>query len=168
MAAGEYISVKSQRELLEGELVLGSDELAAIAQGAGAQPDLLVRLQALDPEKASAFAAGGDAEAATEVMATSGIGITGLGSPRGAATSSFVSFAVGAAVPVVPFFVGSGTAALSTSAVLAGFALFLTGAAISLVTNRPVVRSGLRQLIVGALAAAGTYVVGFAVGAFVA
>jgi VIT1/CCC1 family predicted Fe2+/Mn2+ transporter len=81
--------------------------------------------------------------------------------------SSFVSFAAGAALPVLPFIVTSGAAALAGASVLAGVALFAVGSTISLLTNRPLVRSGLRQLLVGALTAAGTYVVGLSVGAVV-
>ena len=121
MAAGEYISVRSQHELLD------ADVLAADSR----------------PERAA------------------------LGSPTGAALSSFVAFAAGAAIPVVPFAVATGTAALLTACGLAGLALFAVGSTISLVTNRPLFRSGLRQLLIGTLTAGGTYLVGLSVGAVI-
>lgn len=120
MAAGEYISVRSQHELLNADAL------------ADPRPELVA-----------------------------------LGSPAGAAVSSFVAFAAGAAIPVVPFAVGSGTAALMTACGLAGLALFAVGSTISLVTNRPLLRSGLRQLLIGALTAGGTYLVGLSVGSVI-
>lgn len=120
MAAGEFISVKSQRELVE------------------AGPEASVDAGAAD--------------------------LAGVGSPLAAAAYSFVAFAAGAAVPVVPFLAAAGTAAVVASAALAAAALFLVGAVISVVTHRRAGRAGLRQLGVGALAAAGTYLVGRLVG----
>ncbi len=87
-----------------------------------------------------------------------------MGSPVGAAASSFSAFSVRAAVPLLPFVVASRAAALVAAAALAAAALFVVGAGISLVTNRPAARAGLRQLSVGAAAAAATYLVGRAVG----
>ncbi|HEX6382534.1 MAG TPA: VIT1/CCC1 transporter family protein [Acidimicrobiia bacterium] len=116
MAAGEYISVRSQHELLDADVLADAR-----------------------PERAA------------------------LGSPVGAAMSSFIAFAAGAAIPVVPFAIGSGTAALMTACGLAGLALFAVGSTISLVTNRPLVRSGLRQLLIGTLTAGSTYLVGLSV-----
>jgi len=168
MAAGEYISVKSQRELLEGDRPPSLEELQAIAaEGSVTQLELLMRLRGLDPEEASDIAARADPEAAAAAFARARPDTAGLGSPGGAAASSFVAFAAGAAIPVVPFFFGSGTAALAAAAGLAGIVLFIVGALISLLTNRPVVRSGARQLAIGAVTAAGTYVVGLTVGSIV-
>jgi VIT1/CCC1 family predicted Fe2+/Mn2+ transporter len=87
-----------------------------------------------------------------------------LGSPPRVAASSFASFAAGALVPLVPYLLGSGTAAFVGAIVAAGVALFAVGAGISLLTGRGVVRSGLRQVLVGALAAAITFAVGRLVG----
>jgi VIT1/CCC1 family predicted Fe2+/Mn2+ transporter len=168
MAAGEYISVKSQQELLEGDRPPTADELAAVAaEGSVAQLELLMRLRGLDAEEASDIASRGDHEAAAAALARSQPDMAGLGSPVGAAASSFVAFASGAAIPVLPFLIASGPAALAVAAALAGLALFVVGAVISLLTNRSMIRSALRQLAIGAFTALGTYLVGVAVGSVV-
>jgi VIT1/CCC1 family predicted Fe2+/Mn2+ transporter len=165
MAAGEYISVRSQRELLEGNPPPTAAELQAMVnEGSLAQLEALMRLRGLDPERASEIAHRGDQDAATEAFADVQPDVAGLGSPAGAALSSFVAFAAGAALPVVPYMAGSGTAALTGAAALAGAALFAVGAAISLLTGRPMLRSGLRQFFIGAVTATGTYVVGSVIG----
>jgi vacuolar iron transporter family protein len=164
MAAGEYISVRSQLELLEGNRPPSPEELRILTdEGSVAQLDLLMRLRGLDPDRASDIAVRGDHEAAAAAFAESEPDLTGLGSPTGAAASSFLAFGTGAFLPVLPFLFMSGAAALAGAAVLAGGALFAVGATISLLTNRPLVRSGLRQLAIGAVTASGTYLVGTAV-----
>ncbi|MDQ6909253.1 MAG: VIT1/CCC1 family protein [Actinomycetota bacterium] len=148
MAAGEFISVKSQREIVEAGAGLGPIELAALSIGDPDTFELLAR--------AAAQHDSGQADGETV--------LGGVGSPMSAAGFSFVAFAVGAAVPLLPFIFTSGTTALIIAAGLAAGALFVVGALISLVTDRSAIRSGLRQLGVGALAAAGTYLVGRGVG----
>jgi VIT1/CCC1 family predicted Fe2+/Mn2+ transporter len=80
------------------------------------------------------------------------------------AISSFVSFAAGAVVPVLPWLIGSGTAAFVASIALSALALFLVGAGISLLTGRSLLQSGARQLLVGGLAAAATFGIGRLIG----
>jgi VIT1/CCC1 family predicted Fe2+/Mn2+ transporter len=168
MAAGEYISVRSQRELLEGNRPPTTDELRKLlSEGSVTQLELLMRLRGFDSDRASDIASRGDHEAAAEAFAAEEPEFAGLGSPASAAVSSFIAFASGAALPVLPFTLASGAAALIIAAVLALIALFAVGATISLLTNRPLLRSGLRQLLIGALTAAGTYVVGLAFGAVI-
>jgi VIT1/CCC1 family predicted Fe2+/Mn2+ transporter len=87
-----------------------------------------------------------------------------LASPWVAAVTSFLAFAAGAFLPVVPFFVGSGVAAVVTSALLSVVALFGVGSAISVFTGRHAGRSGLRMAVIGAAVAAATFLVGKAVG----
>jgi VIT1/CCC1 family predicted Fe2+/Mn2+ transporter len=165
MAAGEYISVRSQRELLEGNRPPTAVELQAlIAEGSIDQLEALMRLRGFDTERASDIARRGDHDAAAAAFADGQPDLTGLGSPGGAALSSFVAFAAGAVLPVLPYVVGSGTAALTGAALVAGVALFAVGAAISLLTGQSLLRSGARQLLIGSLTAAGTYVVGLAFG----
>jgi VIT1/CCC1 family predicted Fe2+/Mn2+ transporter len=165
MAAGEYISVRSQRELLEGNPPPTAAELQALVnEGSVAQLEALMQLRGFDAERASDIARRGDHGAAVEAFADAQPDLAGLGSPVGAALSSFFSFAGGAALPVIPYMVGSGTAALTGAAALAGVALFTVGAAISLLTGRPMLRSGSRQLFIGAVTATGTYLVGLAFG----
>jgi VIT1/CCC1 family predicted Fe2+/Mn2+ transporter len=84
----------------------------------------------------------------------------GLGSPWGAAISSFVMFSLGAIIPLLPFLIGSGGAA-RLAAILAGaFTLFLVGSLMSILTGKRPIRSGLRMLVIGAAAASVTYAVG--------
>ncbi len=154
MAAGEYISVRSQCELVEAGTRLGPDELAALAEREPVAFELLARAWGVAAPDAGAL----------PPVAPAGDAVASLGSPLAAATYSFVAFAAGASVPVLPFLVTSGTAALVVAAGLAAISLFLVGAAISLITNQAAARSGLRQLAVGAVAAAGTYAVGRLVG----
>lgn len=168
MAAGEYISVRSQHELLEGQRPPTEEELRAlVAVGAVAPIELLMRLRGFDVSQASQIAERNDPRTVADVLAGPGPELTALGSPAGAALSSFVAFATGAAIPVVPFIAASGTAALLIACGLAGLALFAVGSTISLVTNRPLVRSGVRQLLIGTLTAGGTYLVGLSVGAVI-
>lgn len=168
MAAGEYISLRSQLELLAGNRPPTAEELRVlVSEGSVTQLDLLMRLRGLDADRASEIAHRGDHEAAAEAFAEAEPDLAGLGSPWGAAVSSFLAFAAGAVLPVLPFTFTSGGAALGGAAVLAGAALFAVGSAISLVTNRPLLRSGLRQLLIGTLAAGGTYVVGISADAFI-
>jgi len=91
-----------------------------------------------------------------------------LGSPWGAAGGSFAAFCVGAMVPVIPYLFGGGTASFVASLALSLGALFLVGAAVSLLTGRSMLLSGLRQMGLGAAAAAVTYAVGRIIGVSVA
>jgi vacuolar iron transporter family protein len=77
-----------------------------------------------------------------------------------AAGFSFVAFAAGAAIPILPFLATTGTAAILAAAVVVGVALFATGATVGLLTGGPLVRRGLRQLAIGAVAALVTYGLG--------
>jgi VIT1/CCC1 family predicted Fe2+/Mn2+ transporter len=91
-----------------------------------------------------------------------------LGSPWGAAVSSLLSFAVGAAVPLLPFVFGAGSRALPISALLTALALFAVGATLSLFTGRRALFSGVRMMLLGGLAAAVTFGVGRLFGVSVA
>ena len=169
MAAGEYISVRSQRELVEGNRPPTPAELRVLVnEGSLAQLELLMRLRGFDADLASDIARRGDHDAAADAFAGAEPDLAGLGSPAGAALSSFIAFAAGAVLPVLPFVVGSGAAALTGAAVVAGAALFAVGSIISLLTGRSILRSGLRQLLIGSLTAAGTYLVGLAFGGVIA
>jgi VIT1/CCC1 family predicted Fe2+/Mn2+ transporter len=107
-----------------------------------------------------------DRTTALDTMAREELGLNPdeLGSPWGVAVSSFVSFAVGAVVPVLPWLVASGATALATSLALSALALFLVGAGISLLTGRSLLQSGARMLLVGGLAAAATFGIGRLIG----
>jgi VIT1/CCC1 family predicted Fe2+/Mn2+ transporter len=160
MGIGEWISVTSQRELWEGEAVLDAEGLEALSDDARADLALLLRARGLAPHDAdtSTGSPKDDAEAVARTLAQDEpFDTAALGSPFGAALSNFAAFAVGAAVPVIPFLATSGGAATVAAIAGSAAALFLVGALISLLTHRPMVRAGARQLLIGALAAAITY-----------
>ena len=100
----------------------------------------------------------------TKVREELGLDPDELGSPLGAAGSSFVSFAIGAIIPVIPFLLTSGAPALIASITLAFIALFVVGAGVSLLTGRGIVFGGLRQVLIGAAAATVTFIVGRLIG----
>ncbi|MFE9805553.1 VIT1/CCC1 transporter family protein [Streptomyces sp. NPDC005227] len=162
MAAGEYTSVASQRELVEAELAVErrelrkhpmdeERELAALYEGRGVEPELareVARQLSRDPEQA------------LEIHAREELGIDpgDLPSPTVAAVSSFGSFALGALLPVLPFLLGA--TALWPALLLAMFGLFGCGAVVAKVTARSWWFSGLRQLALGGAAAGVTYALG--------
>ena len=174
MGAGEYLSVRSQRELLAAStpdpqtrhlllhLDVEANELA-----------LVYRARGLPAEEAQ--------RRAEAVLGNHSISATPTGAPKnspeddqhevvgtglGAALSSFAFFASGAAVPVLPFLIGfTGAAALIAAMVLVGLALMLTGATVGMLSGGPPVRRALRQLAIGAGAATATYLLGVLFGA---
>jgi VIT1/CCC1 family predicted Fe2+/Mn2+ transporter len=83
-----------------------------------------------------------------------------VGSAWGAAGFSFVSFATGAAIPILPFLFTSGTRAIAVAAIVVGAALFATGATVGVLSGGPLARRGLRQLGIGAVAGLVTYGLG--------
>jgi VIT1/CCC1 family predicted Fe2+/Mn2+ transporter len=168
MGAGEYISVTSQRELFEREIALEAEEIEAMPDEEANELALIYRAKGVGREEAEAMAARimRDHTTALDTMAREELGLNPdeLGSPWGVAASSFVSFAAGAVVPVLPWLVASGTAAFVASIALSVLALFLVGAGISLLTGRSLLQSGARQLLVGGLAAAATFGIGRLIG----
>lgn len=171
MGAGEFISVASQRELFAGEVELDAAQLAALPEDEENELALLLRARGMAEDEAESLAGDllRDQDKAAHVLARERLGWdpTALGSPWGAAGSSFAAFTVGATIPVLPFLVGGGTVALATAVVAGAAALFVVGAAISVLTARPTLRAGVRQLGIGTLAATTTYVLGSLVGTVV-
>jgi vacuolar iron transporter family protein len=165
MAAGEYISVRSQRELLAAAASeLDPATLAALREQEAGELALVFRARGSPPAQAEQQAAAllGDDDAETAATET---GEDVVGSAGAAAGSSFVAFASGAVIPILPFLVASGRTAIVTAAVLVGTALFATGATVGVLTGGPLVRRGLRQLAIGAAAALVTYGLGRVFGA---
>jgi VIT1/CCC1 family predicted Fe2+/Mn2+ transporter len=174
MAAGEYISVRIQREVLERMLHLEAHELGAEdpADETAELTQIYVR-KGLSEELARQVAEEvmKDPKVALETHAREELGIDpeeGLGSPVGAAASSFGMFAVGALVPLVPFLFVGGTTGTVLSAAFTGIALATVGALTSRLTGRPALLSSLRMLAIGGGAAAVTYLIGKLVGVNVA
>lgn len=168
MAAGEYVSVRSQREMVEYQIGLERDELEQYPQEEAAELALIFAAKGLDAAEARQLADRiiADPDKALETLAREELGLNPaeLGSPWDAALFSFFSFAAGALVPLLPFFAAQGSAALVAAAILTASALFAVGAATSLFSGRHAVLGGLRMLAIGSAAGAATYLIGKAVG----
>ena len=171
MALGEWLSVQSSRELYENQIAVEREELIAFPEEEEEELRLIYEAKGLDANAARSLAArimGGDREVALDTMAREELGIDPHelgGSAWVAATTSFVLFALGALVPLIPFLVGAGTPAVVASTVMSSLALFGLGAAITLLTGKNAIRSGLRQVGFGLAAAAITFVIGSVLGA---
>jgi len=165
MAAGEYVSVRSQLELLDasrpdpaaqgaiGALDVDANELA-----------LVYRARGLSAEDAAARAA--EVLASRRLEAEEGPAHEAIGSAWRAAGSSFVFFAVGAAIPVLPWLLGlSGLLPVVIAAVLVGIALLATGSVVGVLSGASPAKRALRQLAIGYAAAAVTYALGALFGA---
>jgi vacuolar iron transporter family protein len=168
MASGEWVSVRSQRELYENELRIEEQELSAFPEEEREELELIYQAKGIDPEEAKALVDNimQRPDVALDTLAREELGFVPgtLASPWVAAGSSFAAFAAGAFLPVVPFFFGSGVAAVVVSALLSVVALFGVGAAISVFTGRHAGRSGLRMAAIGAVVATATFLVGKLVG----
>lgn len=171
MAAGEYISMSSQREMYQREISLEQAELAEKPDEERSELVLIYRAKGLSRPDAEHLADKimADRSVALDTLAREELGLDPgqLGSPWVAAVSSLLAFAAGAFVVVLPYLAGSGTAALATAIGLALAAMFAVGATIGALNGRPAARMGLRQMFAGALAAAVTYGVGHLIGAHV-
>jgi len=169
MAAGEYVSMRAQRELYERQIALEETELLLAPEEERAELALIYRAKGVPADEAELLADRilENKETALETLVREELGLdpSELGSPWGAAIGSFFAFAIGAVVPVIPYFAGAGWLHLGISAALSGVALFGVGAAVSLFTGRDAFYSGARQLLIGAAAAAVTYGIGTAIGA---
>jgi vacuolar iron transporter family protein len=171
MAAGEYVSVQSQREMFEHQIGAERDELAEYPEQEAAELSLIYQARGLTKEDADKTANHliANPEQALDTLAREELGLdpASLGSPVAAAASSFASFALGAAIPLAPFLIVAGRSALAGSVALTAAALFGVGCAISLFTGRGALRSGARTLIIGGIAGAVTYAIGRLVGGVV-
>lgn len=168
MAVGEYISVQSQRELLDYQIGLQRqqlhhtpaqehDILCEIYEAKGLSPaeaELIVKKIMKDPERAID----------TFVREEIGLSAETMGSPVAAGLGSMSAFSVGAVVPLVPFLLTTGGVAFTVSIAASVIALFAIGLAVSRLTHRHAILTGLRQAGMGAAAAAVTYGIGSLLG----
>lgn len=172
MGAGEYVSVRSQRELLEASipnpttrsvlehLDLAANELTLVYRARGMSPDEAEQ-HAHEVLRTAARATGPVASPSAAAPDEHEYVGTGLG----AALSSFCFFASGALLPVLPYLFGlSGVAAVAVAAGLVGLALLGTGATVGLLSGAPPLRRALRQLLIGFGAAGATYLLGLLFG----
>jgi VIT1/CCC1 family predicted Fe2+/Mn2+ transporter len=170
MGAGEFISVGTQRELFERQIALEKEELETDPEEEAEELALIYQAKGVPRDDAERLAHRiiGQKDVALDTLAREELGLDpdALGSPWQVAAASASSFATGAIVPVFPYFFSglSRWAAVGLSAALSALALILVGLGISLVTGRPPLKSAARMLLVGALAASVTVLVGHLIG----
>ena len=165
MAAGEYISVRSQREMFEYQIGLERDELAEYPEEEAEELALIYAARGMDLDAARTMcrALVREPEQALRALAREELGLNpdDLGSPWGAASFSFGAFATGAIVPLLPFaFDAGGDRAIALSAALSGLGLVAVGATMSLFTGRQAWRGGLRMLAIGGGAGLVAFLIG--------
>ncbi len=168
MAAGEYVSMRAQRELFEQQITLEKQELEMSPKEEEEELSLIYQAKGV-PEKEAAMVARriiANPKMAIDTLAREELGLdpSELGSPWGAAVSSFCAFVLGAFVPVAPYLFVAGQTGWMASALLSFSMLFLVGAVLSIFTARGPLVSGLRMLLIGLLAASVTYCVGWVLG----
>ncbi|WP_254534874.1 VIT1/CCC1 transporter family protein [Halomarina litorea] len=173
MAMGEWLSVQSSRELYQRQIDIEAAELAEVPEEEEEELALIYEAKGLSREQAEQLAERLVADQATalDTLAREELGIDPEelgGSAWEAAGASFILFALGAIVPVIPFFAFTGITAVGASLLLSAVALFVVGAAITVLTGRSVLYSGTRQVVIGLAAAGLTYGVGTLIGVSIA
>jgi VIT1/CCC1 family predicted Fe2+/Mn2+ transporter len=168
MAAGEFVSMSAQRELIEREVAIEREELRRHPESEHRELVALYVSRGVPADAADqvATALSKDPELALEVHSREELGVNpgSTGSPPAAAASSFGAFAVGALVPLLPWFFGSGDAAVVTSIILGAVAALAVGVAVAYFTGRSRVLTAVRQLGITTVVAAVTYGIGTLVG----
>jgi VIT1/CCC1 family predicted Fe2+/Mn2+ transporter len=168
MAAGEWVSVQSQRELYEREIAVEREELSAFPEEELEELILIYQAKGLSDDESKALAGRimRQPESALDTLTREELGLApgDLGSPWVAALSSFGSFAVGALIPVLPFLFGAGTAALVIAIGLSAVTLFVVGSAIALLTGRNSLRGGLRMVAIAGVVGLASHLVGVLIG----
>jgi len=168
MAAGEWVSVQSQRELYEREIAIEREEVAAFPAEELEELILIYQAKGLSEDEAKALAGRimRRPETALDTLTREELGLApgDLGSPWVAAISSFGSFAVGAFIPVIPFLFGAGTAPLFVAIALSAVTLFVVGSAIALLTGRSSLRGGLRMVAIAAVVGMASHLIGRLIG----
>jgi VIT1/CCC1 family predicted Fe2+/Mn2+ transporter len=170
MALGEWLSVQSSRELFQRQLAIEAAELESAPEEEALELALIYEAKGMSKTDAERLAnqVVSTPASALDTLAREELGVDPEslgGSAWEAAAASFVLFAVGAIIPVVPFFGLEGSSAVTLSLLLSAAGLFVLGAAITLFTGRGIGYSGVRQMIFGLVAAAVTYGIGRLVGA---
>ena len=172
MAAGEYVSVRAQRELFEQQIAMEQQELEMSPKEEEEELALIYQAKGISETDARMMARRiiENPRTAIDTLAREELGLdpSQLGSPWAAAGSSFGAFIVGAIVPVLPYLLTVGTTAWVMSGILSCLALFGVGALISIFTARGPLASGLRMLGIGLCASLITYGVGWLLGVSVA
>ncbi len=169
MALGEWLSVQSSRELYTHQIAVEKRELETVPEEEEEELALVYEAKGLSAGEARHLARRllAEPESALDTLSREELGIDPKelgGSAWTAAASSFLLFALGAALPVLPFVFWRGSTALACSALGSAAGLFLLGSGITLVTGQPWLRSGARQVLFGLAAAAVTFGIGRLVG----
>jgi len=168
MAAGELVSVRAQQEMVDREVQVERQELAEDPEGERQELAGMYQAQGLSAEDANTVArilsANPDIALDTHARLELGVDPAAPGSAWRAAVVSFVSFSVGAILPLFPWFFVGGSAAVIASVIIGTIAALALGAAIGFMSGRNVWGTALRQLAVAAVAAAVTYGVGSLLG----
>jgi vacuolar iron transporter family protein len=168
MAAGEYISMQSQRELFQRQIDLEREELRIMPEAEELELAAIFRAKGLSVAEAKLVAhrlmQNPEQALDTKIREELGLDPNQLGSPWGAAGYSFLAFAIGAFLPLLPFLLTTAPRATFLSVTLALVALFIVGVGVSLLTGRGAIFSGLRQALIGGAAAVVTYAVGLFIG----
>src|ERR1700704_4998301 len=169
MAAGEYVSVRTQREMYEYQIALERDEVAEYPDEEAEELALIYEARGVAIEQARELSRVllSRPEQALDVLAREELGLNpdDLGSPWQAATSSFLAFAGGAAIPLLPFVVrASAVSPLTATIALTCVALFAVGMVLSLFTGRDAFRGALRMVLIGGGAGGGGFLGGKALG----
>lgn len=163
MAAGEYISMRTQREMFEHQIAQEKEELALYPEEEAEELALIYEARGLSIEEARSVARRliADPQTALDALAREELGLNpdDLGSASGAALWSFVAFSAGAILPLVPFLLGA-PAPVPIAGGVAALALFGVGATMSLFSGRNAFLGGVRMLAIGALAGAATFGIG--------
>jgi vacuolar iron transporter family protein len=169
MGVGEYISVQSQRELLDFQIAFQRKQLREAPEQEHAILRRIYTERGFPPEKAAEFADAvfDDDDHAVRLLIFEEVGLDArsIGSPLAAAGGSFVAFTIGALIPLLPYLLASGQVAFLGSIGASLIALALLGIGISSLTRRPFLNGAVRQLVLGGIAAAVTYGVGSVIGA---
>ena len=164
MGAGEFISMLSQREMFEHQIAQEGDELRRYPKEEAEELALIYAARGIPKAEARSLAKKliANPKQALDTLAREELGLNPdeLGSPGGAAISSFVAFSIGASLPVIPFLLGYEADGVPIAAALSGVALFMVGAALSLFSGKNAWFSGFRMFAIGAAAAAATYGIG--------
>jgi VIT1/CCC1 family predicted Fe2+/Mn2+ transporter len=160
--------VRSQREVFEYQIAIEKNELEEYPEEEMQELSLIYQARGLPEEDADKLAKFmiDNPETGLDTLAREELGLNpdDLVSPYGAMISSFISFAIGALLPLIPFLMGNHPSNLYISIGITAFSLFVTGAILSLFTNRHPLFLGLRMLMIGSMAGGLTFIIGKTLG----
>jgi len=169
MALGEWLSVQSSRELYSHQVKIESAEIEQAPEEEAEELALIYEARGLSREQAQLLSNQimSNKETALDTLVREELGFDPKelgGSAWEAAITSFILFAIGAVIPVIPFTFLTGMNAVIASILFSTVGLFILGASITLFTGRTVLYSGMRMVIFGLIAAALTFGIGRLIG----